>query len=272
MTIRSPGRLGAARDAGGARDRRRAGARLRPWPFPAASSARRARATRPGRGREWDPDVPRTAAMIAGAARRARGAVAWRAGRWRRGWAIALCAVVAALLVVPAVLLQVGLRDSTAPWYHVNDSTYQIEIAGDLVLDGENPYGHDYRGHRARTLVPRGAAKAAAGRSRSTTSRTSRAPCSRPPRGARCRPRSTTTGCSCCSPRSRCLRPRCSSRPARMAARARRGARGESARDQGGVVRDGRRAERPLPRSRVCARDALSLGLGRGVARLSRCC
>ena len=28
----------------------------------------------------------------------------------------------------------------------MNDSTYQIDIAGDLVLDGENPYGHDYRG------------------------------------------------------------------------------------------------------------------------------
>ena len=26
-----------------------------------------------------------------------------------------------------------------------NDSTYQIEIAGDLVRDGTNPYGHDYR-------------------------------------------------------------------------------------------------------------------------------
>ena len=23
-------------------------------------------------------------------------------------------------------------------------STYQIELAGDLVVDGENPYGHDY--------------------------------------------------------------------------------------------------------------------------------
>ena len=94
---------------------------------------------------EWDPDVPRTAAMIAALIVALAGAVAWRADRWRRGWAVALCAVVVALLVVPAVLLQVGLRDATAPWYHVNDSTYQIDIAGDLVLDGENPYGHDYR-------------------------------------------------------------------------------------------------------------------------------
>jgi hypothetical protein len=94
---------------------------------------------------EWDPDVPRTAAMIAALLVALAGAVAWRADRWRRSWAIALCAVVASLLVVPAALLQVGLRDATDPWYHVNDSTYQIDIAGDLVLDGENPYGHDYR-------------------------------------------------------------------------------------------------------------------------------
>ena len=48
-------------------------------------------------------------------------------------------------LLVPSTLLQVGLRDATEPWFHTNDSTYQIEIAGDLLLDGENPYGHDYR-------------------------------------------------------------------------------------------------------------------------------
>ena len=96
-------------------------------------------------GRDWDPDIPRTAAMIAALLVALAGAVAWRADRWHRGWALALCAVVVGLLVVPAVLLQVGLRDATAPWYHVNDSTYQIDIAGDLVLDGDNPYGHDYR-------------------------------------------------------------------------------------------------------------------------------
>ena len=44
------------------------------------------------------------------------------------------------------MLLQAGLRDSTAPWFYTNDSTYQIEVAGDLVLDGQTPYGHDYRG------------------------------------------------------------------------------------------------------------------------------
>ena len=49
-------------------------------------------------------------------------------------------------LLLPSTLLQVGLRDATAPWFHTNDSTYQIEIAGDLLLDGDNPYGHDYKG------------------------------------------------------------------------------------------------------------------------------
>ena len=55
-----------------------------------------------------------------------------------------LVAVVLCLLLVPSVLLQLGLRQSSAPWFFTNDSTYQIELAGDLLLDGENPYGHDY--------------------------------------------------------------------------------------------------------------------------------
>ena len=46
--------------------------------------------------------------------------------------------------MLPAVALQAGLRDATAPWFHVNDSTYQIELAGEIVLDGETPYGRDY--------------------------------------------------------------------------------------------------------------------------------
>ena len=54
-------------------------------------------------------------------------------------------AVVAALLV-PATLLQVGLRDGTAPWFHVNDASYQVELAGQRILDGQDPYGFDYTG------------------------------------------------------------------------------------------------------------------------------
>jgi heme/copper-type cytochrome/quinol oxidase subunit 4 len=50
------------------------------------------------------------------------------------------------LLMLPSTLLQLGLRQSTEPWFFTNDSTYQIELAGALIRDGENPYGHDYRG------------------------------------------------------------------------------------------------------------------------------
>ena len=47
--------------------------------------------------------------------------------------------------MAPSTLLQIGLRDSTAPWFFTNDSTYQIELGGELLLDLDNPYGHDYR-------------------------------------------------------------------------------------------------------------------------------
>ena len=58
---------------------------------------------------------------------------------------MALVLVVALLLSAPSTLLQLGLRDATAPWFFTNDSTYQIELGGDLLLDLDNPYGHDYR-------------------------------------------------------------------------------------------------------------------------------
>jgi hypothetical protein len=96
--------------------------------------------------REWDVGILRAAALLAGVVVALAAAVAlW--GRWLRPWALgAVCALVIALLAVPATLLQVGLRDATQPWYHVNDSTYQIDLGGELVLDGDNPYGHDYEG------------------------------------------------------------------------------------------------------------------------------
>ena len=65
--------------------------------------------------------------------------------RWSAAWLTVLTLVVVVLVVAPAVLLQVGLRDATAPWFHTNDSTYQIELAGELVLDGKTPYGHTTR-------------------------------------------------------------------------------------------------------------------------------
>lgn len=92
--------------------------------------------------RRWDVGVIRSAAMLGGAAV----AIAALAGWWRRGVVLTLTLVVVLLLLVPPVLLQLGLRDATRPWFHDNDSTYQIELAGGLVRHGHNPYGHDYAG------------------------------------------------------------------------------------------------------------------------------
>jgi hypothetical protein len=103
---------------------------------------------------EWDLGAIRTPAVLAGLLVVAAALVLARTRSLRSDLLVALAAVVAALIVVPAVLLQAGLRDATAPWFHVNDSTYQIELAGDLVLDGENPYGHDYRGSGLERFYP----------------------------------------------------------------------------------------------------------------------
>ncbi len=94
--------------------------------------------------REWDVGLLRSTAVLAGLLVALVAAATWRIRSWPRWLAIALPVVVCGMLLAPAVLLQVGLRDSTEPWYFTNDSTYQIEIAGDLVRHGHNPYGHDY--------------------------------------------------------------------------------------------------------------------------------
>jgi hypothetical protein len=94
--------------------------------------------------REWDLGILRSTAVLAGLVVALAAAATWRYRSWPRWAAIGLAGLVCAMLLLPAVLLQVGLRDATDPWYFTNDSTYQIEIAGDLVLDGDNPYGHDY--------------------------------------------------------------------------------------------------------------------------------
>jgi hypothetical protein len=103
---------------------------------------------------EWDLGLIRSAAVLAGVLVALAAAVWWRAAGWPRWAAVGVAAVVAAMLLVPATLLQVGLRDATEPWYYTNDSTYQIEIAGDLILDGENPYGHDYDGSGLERFYP----------------------------------------------------------------------------------------------------------------------
>jgi hypothetical protein len=96
-------------------------------------------------GSEWDLGIPRSACFLAGLGIALLAAFALVRREWP-AWAGTGVAVLAALaLLLPATLLQVGLRDATEPWFFTNDSTYQIELGGDLVLDGENPYGHDYR-------------------------------------------------------------------------------------------------------------------------------
>ncbi|MBA3262375.1 MAG: DUF2029 domain-containing protein [Thermoleophilaceae bacterium] len=97
-------------------------------------------------GEEWDLGIPRAscflAALLCGAA--ALLLIA-RPRALSKRLAVALVLAVGLLLTAPATLLQLGLRDSTAPWFFTNDSTYQIEQGGDLLLDLDNPYGHDYR-------------------------------------------------------------------------------------------------------------------------------
>jgi hypothetical protein len=97
-------------------------------------------------GEEWDLGIPRAAAFVAALL---CGATAIylliRPRGLSRGLAIGLILAVGLLLTAPATLLQLGLRDSTAPWFFTNDSTYQIELGGELLLDLDNPYGHDYR-------------------------------------------------------------------------------------------------------------------------------
>ena len=92
----------------------------------------------------WDLGVVRTPAMLAGVFIAALAVAGWRTESWRPGVLIGACVVVIVLITVPATLLQVGLRDGSAPWFHTNDSTYQIELAGKLVRHGHTPYGHDY--------------------------------------------------------------------------------------------------------------------------------
>ncbi len=96
-------------------------------------------------GEEWDLGIPRAAAFLAALLCGAT-AIFLLAGRaLSKGLAVALILAVGLLLTAPATLLQLGLRDSTAAWFFTNDSTYQAELGGELLLELDNPYGHDYR-------------------------------------------------------------------------------------------------------------------------------
>ncbi len=93
---------------------------------------------------EWDVEAVRAPALLAGVLLVVAAALAPVFRLWPRWLTVALTIAVVGLLAVPAVVLQAGLRQSTEPWFHTNDSTYQIELAGELLRDGENPYGNDY--------------------------------------------------------------------------------------------------------------------------------
>ena len=92
----------------------------------------------------WDLGLLRSAAMLAAVLVAVLAAIVLSVGRLRAWLAIAAAAVVVCVLVLPPVALQAGLRQSSAPWFYTNDSTYQIELAGSLVRHGSTPYGHDY--------------------------------------------------------------------------------------------------------------------------------
>jgi hypothetical protein len=98
-------------------------------------------------GEEWDVGIARAATFVAALLCGAAALALYGRARAWRGWAgIALVLAVGVLLMAPSTLLQLGLRQSSEPWFFTNDSTYQVELAGDLVLHGHDPYGHDYRG------------------------------------------------------------------------------------------------------------------------------
>ena len=120
-----------------------------PWPFrpgevdPQGPLAPLVRAA----GEEWDVGIARAAAFLAGLLCGAAALWLLATGGRRRVplWAgVALVLSVGVLLMAPSTLLQLGLRQSTEPWFFTNDSTYQIELGGELLLDGEDPYGHNW--------------------------------------------------------------------------------------------------------------------------------
>jgi hypothetical protein len=119
-----------------------------PWPFRPASVTAHGPLGPLVRAADgsWDLGIVRTPAVIAGVLVAVLALAGWRAQAWRPRVLGAACVVVIVLVTAPATLLQVGLRDATAPWFHTNDSTYQIELAGVLVRHGHTPYGHDFTG------------------------------------------------------------------------------------------------------------------------------
>jgi hypothetical protein len=97
-------------------------------------------------GGQWDLGVVRAPALLAGVLVAVLAIVLPNREPLRRVLLIVATAGVVLALLVPATLLQAGLRDGTAPWFHTNDAAFQVELAGERILHGENPYGFDYTG------------------------------------------------------------------------------------------------------------------------------
>lgn len=94
----------------------------------------------------WDLGIVRAPALLAGVLVAVLAIVLPRREPVRRVLLIVATVGVVLALLVPATLLQVGLRDGTAPWFHTNDAAYQVELAGQRILDGHDPYGGTYVG------------------------------------------------------------------------------------------------------------------------------
>ena len=97
-------------------------------------------------GGHWDLGIVRAPALLAGLLVAVLALVLPAREPLRRSLLIVATVGVVAALLVPATLLQVGLREGTSPWFHTNDAAYQVELAGHRILHGENPYGFDYTG------------------------------------------------------------------------------------------------------------------------------
>jgi hypothetical protein len=98
-------------------------------------------------GSTWDLGVPRSAALLAAVVVVVAILIVLFTGeRARRPVTLIACAVTCLALIVPTAVLAVGYRHAASPWTYDNDATYQIELAGGLLRDGTNPYGHDYTG------------------------------------------------------------------------------------------------------------------------------
>ena len=97
-------------------------------------------------GGQWDLGVVRAPALLAGVLVAVLAVLLPSRRPLRRALLIGATALVVLALLVPATLLQVGLREGTAPWFHVNDASYQVELAGQRIVDGQDPYDSSYLG------------------------------------------------------------------------------------------------------------------------------